>query len=142
MKTPYPISPCTDEEAEYVEDMLIEYNLSKVPAKQNKLFEPINLKIADETGKVIAGCLAVMYCWHVMYVDILWVDEAYRRQGLGSCLLLEAERQAKDMGCYLAHLDTFDFQAKAFYEKHNYTVFGTLTDCPEGHSRYYLQKRL
>lgn len=35
-----------------------------------------------------------MYCWNVVYVDILWVDESYRKQGLGTKLLDEIERIA------------------------------------------------
>ena len=42
----------------------------------------------------------------------------------------------------LIHLDTFDFQAKDFYLKHGYEVFGVLDDCPKGHKRYYMKKVL
>ena len=38
-------------------------------------------------------------------------------------------------------LDTFAFQAPAFYEKQGYTLFGTIEDLPPGHARYFLQKR-
>ena len=82
-----------------------------------------------------------MYGWNVLYIDILWVAEQYRKQGLGSILLKSVEQTAKEKGCYLVHLDTFDFQAKEFYEKHGYTLFGTLEDCPKGHCRYYLKKQ-
>ena len=36
---------------------------------------------------------------------------------LGSLLLEEVENDAKSKGAKLIHLDTFDFQAKEFYEK-------------------------
>jgi hypothetical protein len=39
-------------------------------------------------------------------------------------------------------LDTFDFQARGFYERNGYELFGTLDDCPPGHKRYYLKKAL
>ena len=48
----------------------------------------------------------------------------------------------KKLGATLAHLDTFDFQAKDFYLKHGYEVFGILDDCPKGHKRYYMKKVL
>ena len=41
-------------------------------------------------------------------------------------MLAEVESAAKEKGCYLIHLDTFDFQAKEFYEKQGYAVFGVL----------------
>ena len=46
----------------------------------------------------------------------------------------------REKGCHLIHLDTFDFQAKDFYIKHGYEVFGVLDECPKKHKRYYLKK--
>ena len=138
----FEIKPCTDEEAEIIEERLVAYNLSQVPARQSELFCPISRKIEDENGHIIAGCLAMTYCWNIAYIDILWVDEPYRRQGHGSRLLREVEDKARALRCRVAHLDTFDFQAKGFYEKNGYTVFGVLEDCPEGHRRFYMSKLL
>ena len=83
-----------------------------------------------------------MYCWRVIYIDILWVDEKYRENRLGTKLLKEIERIATEENCSLIHLDTFDFQAKNFYIKHGYEIFGVLDDCPKNHCRYYLKKKL
>ena len=83
-----------------------------------------------------------MYGWNVAYIDTLCVDEAYRGKGLGSKLLIDIEKTAKDKGCCLIHLDTFDYQAKEFYEKQGYELFSTLDDCPKGHFRYYLKKNV
>ena len=138
----YTLNPCSSDEADYIEEKLVEYNLAQVPARQTELFETFNRKMTDGNGNIIAGCLAGMYCWNVAYVDILWVAEPFRRQGLGSALLDEIERTAREKGCHLIHLDTFDFQAKGFYEKKGYSLFGTLEDCPQGHCRYYLKKNI
>ncbi len=40
----------------------------------------------------------------------------------------------------LIHLDTFDFQAKDFYLKHGYDIFGILDECPQKHKRYFMKK--
>ena len=138
----YNIVPIADGDDGFIKDKLVEYNLSMVPATQSELFESVSKKIVDEEGNIIAGCLAIMHCWNVVAVDILWVDEQYRGQRLGSVLLGEVEREAMEKGCHLVHLDTYDFQAKGFYEKNGYSVFGTLEDCPKGHIRYYLKKSL
>ncbi len=136
------IDDCTDREGNYICDSLVKYNLSQVPATQEKHFENISKKILSNNGDIIAGCIAKMYCWHVLYVDILWVDINYRRHGYGTRLLNYIENLAKEKGCYLVHLDTFDFQAEKFYIKHGYEIFGVLNDCPKDHCRYFLQKRL
>ena len=137
----YKIVDCEKNDADYIVDKLVEYNKSQVPKTQEKDFVDIEKKIVDEEGNIIAGYLAVMYCWKVIYLDALWVDERYRKSGLGSQLLKNLEKFAKAEECTLIHLDTFDFQAKDFYIKHGYDLFGTLEDCPEGHSRYYLKKK-
>lgn len=138
----FEITNCVDTDADYILDRLVEYNLGQVPKTQESDFVNIYKKIVNEKGEIIAGCLAKMYCWNVIYVDILWIDEAYRKQGLGSRLLKEIEQIAVEEGCHLIHLDTFDFQAKDFYIKHGYEVFGVLEDCPKEHCRYYLKKKL
>lgn len=138
----FKIENCKDGDADYIIDRLVEYNLSKVPAEQDVLFDILDKKITDDNGNIIAGCVARMYCWNVAYVDTLWVDETYRGKGLGAKLLEEVEITAKEKGCYLIHLDTFDFQAKEFYEKQGYEVFGVLDNCPTEHCRYYLKKNL
>ena len=138
----FEIINCVDTDADYICDKLVEYNLSRVPKTQETDFVNIYKKIVNDEGEIIAGCLAKMYCWNVIYVDILWIDEAYRKQGLGSKLLKEIERIAVEEDCTLIHLDTFDFQAKEFYEKQGYEVFGVLDNCPTEHCRYYLKKNL
>ncbi|EKE01771.1 MAG: acetyltransferase, GNAT family [uncultured bacterium] len=62
--------------------------------------------------------------WKCLYISVLWVDEKYRYSGLGHRLLEKVEQDAKEKGGYLAHLDTFDFQAKDFYLKYGYEIFG------------------
>ena len=39
-------------------------------------------------------------------------------------------------------LDTFDFQAKPFYEREGSSVFGVLEDYPPRHTRYFMRKDL
>ena len=138
----YIIQECDDKLGEEVIDKLVYYNLSKVPLKQNKEFISINKIIKNEKGEIIAGILSRMYCWNCLFVDTLFVDEIYRGQGLGEKLLKEVEKIAINQGCELIHLDTFDFQAKDFYLKYGYEIFGVLEDCPEGHCRYYLKKKV
>ena len=138
----FSILNCIDNDAECICDKLVEYNLSQVPKTQDIEFKNINKKIVDENEKIIAGCLAKMYCWHVIYIDILLVDEKYRKCGMGTKLLTEIEKIALEENCSLIHLDTFDFQAKDFYVKQGYEIFGVLEDCPDNHCRYYLKKKM
>lgn len=136
----YIIREGNDFDADLIIDGLVEYNLSIVPLKQDISFLWINRVVENENGEIIAGILSKMYCWNCLYIDALWVKEEYRNEKLGYKLLSEVEETAKEKGCHLIHLDTFDFQAKDFYLKYGYEIFGVLDDCPQEHSRYFMKK--
>lgn len=97
--------------------------------------------IRDEQGQLAGGVIFVVH-WYWLYIEILFVHEVFRNQGLGSKLLLEAETYAKTLGCVGAYLDTLSFQAPNFYPKHGYKVLAELEDFPPGPSRkVYFSKR-
>ena len=130
------------EDSDYIIEKLVEYNLSKVPQVQEVAYVWLNKIVENDDKEVVGGILAKMYCWNVIYIDALWINEIYRGFGLGEKLLFEIENIAKKEKCYLIHLDTFDFQAKNFYIKNGYEVFGVLDNCPKDHKRFFLKKYL
>ena len=136
------IKPSTDKEIKFIQDSLIQFNTQNVPFTQKIPFEKINYVAKNEKKEITAGIKSILYGWGVLFVDLLWVSEAYRGHGIGSHLMHKVEETAKQKGCTLIHLDTFDFQAKDFYLKLGYEIFGTLEDCPPGHKRYYLKKKI
>lgn len=135
------ITPATREETQILDDKIFTFNQQQVPFTQNPTPILLNYVIKDQ-NTIIAGIDAFLYHWNILFIDVLFVEEAYRGQDLGSALLAHTENIALQLGSTLAHVDTFDFQAKDFYLKQGYTVFGTLQDCPPGHERYYLKKVL
>lgn len=136
------IERSTDEESNLIDNVINKYNLSKVPFTQNPTFISIDRVIKGLDGDVLAGINSELYCWNCLYIQVLWVKEGFRQHGYGSRLLSEVEKIAKEKGCKLIHLDTFDFQAKDFYIKHGYEIFGVLEDCPLEHERYYMKKNI
>ena len=67
------IDVCSKKEQDYIIERLVEYNLSQVEAKQKENFIDLSKKIGKD-DKIVAGIVARMYCWNVVYVDTLWVD--------------------------------------------------------------------
>lgn len=102
---------------------------------------PFNIVLRDDDGMIVGGCMCETR-WQWLYVDRLWVGDGHRGAGLGSALLEAAEDEARRRGCTKAHLDTISFQARPFYEKLGWRLFGTQDDYPPGHTRYFLQKEL
>ena len=128
----------TKNEIDFVRESLMQFNDAHVG---NDGHTPLNLIEYDADGNVIAGILGGTY-WGWMYVDILWVDENYRRRGIGAKLLAAAEAEAVCRGCHHVHLDTMSWQAPDFYKKHGYEVVGILPDIPSGNQKYLLMKAL
>ncbi len=138
----YSIAECAKGDSDFVIGKLVEFNLSQVPPLQEFNFMDVSRKIVNKDGKLLAGIIGKLNAWNCLHIDMLWVDMNHRKEGLGSKILTEVERISKELGCYLVQLDTFDFQAKDFYLKHGYEIFGVLEDCPKDHKRYFLKKLL
>jgi len=135
------IHNATREDLKHIDHGIVHYNNTQVPFTQEPSFETIN-RCIKEGDEVIGGVMAEVYCWNILHIDVLWVKDEYRGKGYATALMNNAENIARKMGCHISHLDTFDFQAKGLYEKLGYTVFGVLEDCPQGHNRYYMSKKL
>ena len=135
----YKIEDLTKEEAGYIGEKIN----GIVPLEVDAEEEEFVLKIENETGEIIGGCIATAYeyHWSRMFLNDLWVDERYRHHGIGSMILHEVERIAREKGCRVVTLGTASFMARPFYEKHGYTVFTTLKK-PNGYLSYSLVKFL
>ena len=75
------------------------------------------------------------------FVDGIWVEERYRRQGIGSWLFREIEREAKEKGAYVILSWCCDW-VSAFFFQNGFTPRGELPDYPKGHTAYELEKRI
>lgn len=140
MSTPV-ISVDTNPSQEDVDQLgrgLTEHALQMVPVKG---FNRIAVFARDEQGALMGG-ISGLVNWNWLHVAWAWVAEPHRRSGLGSRLLSAFEQAGMERGCTNAHLDTFSYQARPFYERHGYTVYATLEDYPPGHQRYYMRKTL
>lgn len=133
----------TSDESNFIAQKLIDFNLSQVPFGQNPPWDKLCLVALNEAGEVIGGVNASLVWGSSLSIHQLWVDERYRGKNIGSNILDAIEQLGRDKGAHIAHLDTTDFQAQAFYLKHGYETFGMLEGSPcQGHKRYYMKKDL
>ncbi len=95
----------------------------------------------DVNGKVLAGIRATAF-WNYCIIELLWLANETRGLGIGSQLISAAEDYAKSKGFNYLRTETLSFQAKPFYEKLGFKVFGELPDYPKGHTTYCLVKAL
>jgi GNAT superfamily N-acetyltransferase len=107
-----------EEETQRIYDGL----LATDPPSQPRNYTPLLLSLRDAEARLVGGVLGST-AWSWLSVEALWVDVKLRGQGRGRELLAAAERIARERGCMWARLDTFDFQARGFYERAGYAVY-------------------
>src|SRR5262245_52316114 len=108
------------EDLEFLEEQINEYNFATTGARDARLLVVL---LRDQAGRICAGLSG--HTWGgTCEVRFLWVDESWRRAGIGSRLLRTAEQEARERGCRKMVLSTHSFQAPDFYRRHGYVVAG------------------
>ena len=138
----FDIMPCSEEDADYIEKQADRVFNTFASPEEVAEEEEFVYKVTDEKGRLLGGCILTVDEQKTASIFDLWVEEAYRCKGIASALIQEAEKKARELGCYLAMVGTFDFQAKPFYENHGYMVNDIMSGVPKGHEHYFMTKRL
>ena len=126
------------QKAQKIGELVRSYNRSKRETAES---EPLNLYVEDEHGQLLAGSVAETF-GNWLEIEYLFVKEDLRGQGIGSQLLQQAESEAKKRNCRFAFVNTYQFQAPAFYQKYGYKEVFVLKDYPYSGQRHYYQKDL
>ena len=150
MTNPWTITSANDTSAagcERVNDWLREHNWSANPDFMTRIHEPehearpLVLLANDESGTVGGLFAQTQLSW--LRISIMAVHPDRRGQGIGEALLREAERQAILRGCKYAHVDTMEYQAPGFYERHGYQLEARFPDWDShGHAKFHFIKHL
>lgn len=99
-----------------------------------------NFAVYDD-GKLVGGATGIIeFDWY--FLEELWIDEKYRNKHIGTMLIEKIEELAKSENLTGIRMETWNFQAKGFYEKNGYEVYAQFEDCPPGTIEYFLKKRL
>jgi GNAT superfamily N-acetyltransferase len=128
----------TPDEVQYLEDRLYEFNSTATGITDG---EWLAIFVRDDEHRIVAGICGNTW-GGCLEIRQFWVEEARRKQGLGTRLFVAAEQEARRRGCRQIFLTTFTFQAPAFYAKHGFEVVAVVDDHPRGHKNLLLRKRL
>lgn len=101
----------------------------------------IRLNARDAGGRLLGGIRSSVFL-HWLTIDVLFVEAEVRGLGLGSRLLAEAERQAIALGAKNAKLETFEWQAAAFYRQHGYVEYARIEGYVAGYHLASMRKAL
>lgn len=100
--------------------------------------EPIAFEIRD--GDKLIGCVVVQLFWGQLHIKYLLVEEPFRSQGIGRCLMEHAFEFGKKQGCHFAFVETLSFQAPEFYQKLGFKMDFVRHGYDKEASFYYLRK--
>ena len=125
-------------DVERLEQGLYAYNVARTGHADG---QSLAVFLRDAAGQVVGGAAGNTWC-DCLEVKQLWVDESLRHTGYGARLLHAIEQAAIARGCQRAMLDTYAFQAPAFYPRFGYQVYGVLDDPQTGAKRYFFTRSL
>jgi GNAT superfamily N-acetyltransferase len=127
-----------DADGEALSKALIAHNVDMIGASHRK---PLYIPLKNAQGAVEGGLIgATARGW--LHVDILFVPQQLRGQGLAAQLLQAAEDEARKRGCKGALIDTANPVARRIYGRQGYDICGTLEDYGDGHSITWMKKML
>ncbi|MGT2911317.1 GNAT family N-acetyltransferase [Streptococcus cameli] len=95
---------------------------------------------AVENGQVVGGLIAKK-SFASLHLAELAIDFSRRGSGIGTRLMEEMEKWAKEQAISVITVSTESYQAQAFYERFGYREFGRLKDMPfQGVDKIYMVK--
>lgn len=127
------------EDVRYLIRRLEEHNHAHSPTAYQR--NDLRLFVRDQNNKVIGGLLGLVNM-HCLVIQIVWIEESYRGQGIGEDLVQQCEAKGIELGALQCIVETTDFQAKPFYERLGYAVIASVPNVPKGSSLHILHKRL
>jgi len=120
----------------------VEQGLAAFNRRSADIDDSMPLGVFAHRDEVLLGGATGYSQWGWLFIEYLWVAEPVRGRGLGATLLARSEAAGRERGCVAIWLDTFSFQAPAFYERFGFRQFGQLDGYPPGGARHFLWKPL
>ena len=114
---------------------LSQYNAEYVSNESEKF----RIVIKSDNGEIIGGMIGDAH-WGKLEIDILWISNNHRGQGIGRQLLEEAEKFALEQSCNGIVLYTMSFQAEGFYKKFGFVECGRIGGYENNAEKIYLVK--
>jgi len=121
---------------------LLEANIRSEASTTMGLGDEVELAIfVRDAGTVVAGISG--WTWgDCCELQSLWVAPHLRGGGLATRLIAAAEAEAARRGCSQTVHFTYDFQARALYERNGYELVGRVEDFPSGTDALWYRKPL
>ena len=99
------------------------WNAAGVSITEKRRFQP-DLMLVALDGERVCGSVMAGYEGHRGWISCIAVRRSHRGRGIGSDLLVEAERRLAALGCVKVNLQVVESNSDAvtFYEKSGYAI--------------------
>ncbi len=106
----------------------------------NEKIEPVAF-VATDNQRVVGMFVGELF-WGALHVKSVFIDAAYRGNGLGTRLMERVIEYGRANKCSFAFVETMSFQALGFYQKMGFQLELTRSGYKHGTSFHYLRKDL
>jgi ribosomal protein S18 acetylase RimI-like enzyme len=109
------------------------------PAPPGVVWAPFELVLAARRDVAVGVAVGVVVGGVGELKQLLVRRGDDRVGGVGSALLREFRRRCQERGCHKLRLETADYQARPFYERHGFTVAATLSNDRFGRTWFIME---
>ena len=122
----------------YLSLSIINYGLS-----QHKGDVPQKLFCACKNAhEKILGAVMGTKTLNLFFITHIYVEEIHRKKGIGGQLLIEIEKKAREFGCNLIRLNTFNNLSHSFYLKNGFNQTVIIPNYMSGFDLVYYDKNI
>ncbi len=129
-----------DEKPENIKEFLVkefeEDNFEKTGLKTEKYCICVK-----HEGEIIGASKGGIFN-KALYISEFVIKKAYRKFGLGSKLIKEIEKQARNNSCNKIWVDTYGYQAPEFYVKNGFVEKGRIENYRGEHAKIFFEKEI
>ena len=129
--------PATPYITKYLTQGLIDHALQNARAEVS---DPMAFVAKD--GDTIAGGITIEIFYGQLHIKLLFVEDEYRKYGVGKKLMEQALNFGREMKCPQAFVKTMSFQALGFYQKLGFSIEFSRDGYASGAKNHYLRKDL
>jgi len=124
-------------EVNALEEKFTEFNASRT-GFHDAASIGFELKFDGEIVGGVAGFTWAGFC----ELRQVWIEEPFRRSGLGTELLNRVVAEARARNCSHVYLATYSFQAPEFYKKFGFETVAVIEGRPPGHQEMIMRLSL
>ena len=126
------------EDLVHIRNILLEYDRGTLTTDGH---HPVIILVREDGRRLVAGILGTAHHgW--LHLDMIWVEDAFRRQGIGQKLMEMAEAEGRRHGCHHCMLSTMSEAARVLCRRIGYEEFAELENHPVGRSKFYMRRAL